>query len=220
MDMLGVSKTLNQDTNTNLLTMIILPSTYFGSTEYWSAIVQGGNEVVIDLGENYVKRSERNRTSILTSGGVMQLSVQLAHANRPRQAMRDMRIDYSKRWQHQHFVAMESAYRSSPYHMYYADRFTDLYNHRWEYLVDLNMATLERICAILKIAVPRISEQYIIASDNDIDMRDKRRTSTYEALPYIQVFEDRLPFEPNLSIFDLVMCEGPEAIGVLSQSRL
>ena len=122
--------------------MVVLPLTYWGNIEHFAHLLQAGDEAVIDLGENYVKRSERNRTSILTSGGVMQLSVQLAHANRPRQAMRDMRIDYSKRWQHQHFVAMESAYRSSPYHMYYADRFTDLYNHRWEYLVDLNMATL------------------------------------------------------------------------------
>ena len=28
--------------------MIILPSAYFGSTEYWTAIVKGGDEVVID----------------------------------------------------------------------------------------------------------------------------------------------------------------------------
>ena len=36
--------------------MIILPSAYFGSTEYWTAIRKGGDDVVIDLGENYVKR--------------------------------------------------------------------------------------------------------------------------------------------------------------------
>ena len=89
--------------------MIILPSAYFGSTEYWTAIRKGGDDVVIDLGENYVKRSERNRTEIMTSGGVMQLSVQLCHANKPRQPMRSMQIDYSKRWQHQHLVAIESA---------------------------------------------------------------------------------------------------------------
>ena len=78
--------------------MTILPLQYFGSTEYWTALIKGGDEVVIDLGENYVKRSERNRTTILASEGVMQLSVQLAHANRPRQPMRTMVIDYSKRW--------------------------------------------------------------------------------------------------------------------------
>ena len=202
------------------IAMIILPSAYFGSTEYWTALRRGGDSVVIDIGENYVKRSERNRTEIMTSGGVMQLSVQLAHANRPRQPMRTMQIDYSKRWQHQHRVAIESAYRSSPYYDYYAERFTKLFDHEWRYLIDLNYATLEAICAILKCPIPRISEQYIVAQEGDIDLRDKKRDSTFVAEPYIQVFSDREPFAPNLSIFDLVMCEGPAANDILLKSTL
>lgn len=199
--------------------MIILPSTYFGNIEYWSALRQGGDNVVIDLGENYVKRSDRNRTEIMTSGGVMQLSVQLSHANRPRQPMSKMEIDYSKRWQHQHRVAMESAYRSSPYYDYYAERFAKLYNREWKYLIELNHATLEAVCAILKCPVPRLSESYIIASDNDIDLRDKRRESSFSTEPYIQVFSDRIPFTPNLSIYDLIMCEGPSAGDILIKSK-
>ena len=195
--------------------MTILPSVYFGSIEYWAALVQAGDDAVIDIGENYVKRSERNRTEIMTSGGVMQLSVQLAHANRPRQPMRTMRIDYSKRWQHQHFVAIESAYRSSPYYDYYADRFTPLFEREWMRLVDLNMATLEAVCTTLKIKTPRISETYIVATEND-----KKRGSTLCAEPYIQVFDDHLPFAPNLSIFDLLMCEGPEALNYLKRAKL
>ena len=200
--------------------MIILPSVYFGSLEYWATLVQGGDEVVIDLGENYVKRSERNRTEIMTAGGVMQLSVQLRHANRPRQPMRSMKIDYSKRWQHQHLVAIESAYRSSPYYDYYGERFAKLYNREWKYLVDLNMASLEEVCAILKRPVPRISEQYIEASELDIDLRPKKQSATFEAAPYIQVFSDRFEFEPRLSIYDLVMCEGPAANELLAACRL
>jgi hypothetical protein len=200
--------------------MTILPSVYFGSIEYWAALVQAGDNAIIDIGENYVKRSERNRTEIMTSGGVMQLSVQLAHANRPRQPMRTMRIDYSKRWQHQHLIAIESAYRSSPYYDYYADRFTPLYEREWERLIDLNMATLESVCKTLKISVPRISDTYITATEDDLDLRDKKRGSTLCAEPYIQVFDDRLPFAPNLSIFDLLMCEGREATQLLGSCQL
>lgn len=200
--------------------MIILPSLYFGSTEYWTAIVKGGDEVVIDLGENYVKRSERNRTEIMTAGGVMQLSVHLERANRPRQPMRSMRIDYSKRWQHQHLIAMESAYRSSPYYDYYADRFTKLYQREWHYLVDLNLATLEEVCSLLKRPMPRLSESYIEASENDIDLRTKQRATEFVAAPYIQVFSDRFDFAPRLSIYDLLMCEGPATNEVLASCRL
>lgn len=149
----------------------------------------------------------------------MQLSVQLSHANRPRQPMSKMEIDYSKRWQHQHRVAMESAYRSSPYYDYYAERFAKLYNREWKYLIELNHAILEAVCAILKCPVPRLSESYIIASDNDIDLRDKRRESSFSAKPYIQVFSDRIPFTPNLSIYDLIMCEGPSAGDILIKSK-
>ena len=195
--------------------MVILPSVYYGSTEYWAALVQGGSDVVIDLGEHYVKRSERNRTEIMTSGGVMQLSVQLAHANRPRQPIGSMRVDYSKRWQHQHLVAMESAYRSSPYYDYYADRFVPLYEREWKHLVELNMAIMERVCSTLKVAVPPISESYVVAADGDIDLRPKRAEQVYQLEPYVQVFSDRMEFVPRLSIYDLLMCKGPEAVNYL-----
>jgi hypothetical protein len=134
--------------------------------------------------------------------------------------MRNIKIDYSKRWQHQHLVAMESAYRSSPYYDYYGERFAKLYNREWKYLVDLNMAALEEVCAILKRPVPRISEQYIEASELDIDLRPKKQSATFEAAPYIQVFSDRFEFEPRLSIYDLVMCEGPAANELLAACRL
>jgi hypothetical protein len=86
--------------------------------------------------------------------------------------------------------------------------------------VDLNMAILEALCKTLKINVPRISDTYITATEGDIDLRDKKRGSTPCAEPYIQVFDDRQPFVPNLSIFDLVMCEGPEAINYLKRVKL
>lgn len=191
--------------------MIILPLHYFGSTEYWSAILKGGDDVVIDIGEHYVKRSERNRTEILTSGGVMQLTAHVQQANRPRQPMRSMRLDYSKRWQHQHSVAMESAYRSSPYYDYYAECFSKLYKREYKYLVDLNLEAMEQICSILKHPVPRISESYVEAAADDLDLRRKQPSATFRAAPYIQVFSDRYEFVPRLSIYDLIMCEGPTA---------
>lgn len=197
--------------------MTILPLVYFGSVEYWSALVNGGDDVVIDIGEHYVKRSDRNRTEIMTAGGVMQLSVQLRHANKPRQPMQKMEIDYSKRWQHQHLIAIESAYRPSPYYEHYGDMFKPLFEREWRYLVDLNLAILELMCKILRVPMPRISKEYVVAAEGDIDMRKKRPETEFVAKPYIQVFSDRMPFEPNLSIFDLVMCEGRDAISYLKR---
>ena len=36
--------------------------------------------------------------------------------------------------------------------------------------------------------------------------------------PYYQVFSERMPFVPNLSIVDLLFCEGPSSAGVLAAS--
>ena len=201
--------------------MTILPSAYMPSVEYVARLLR--EDAVIDLGENYVKRSERNRALILSANGVMPLTVHVENANRPRQPMRDVRIDYSKRWQHQHWVSILSAYKSSPYFDYFADAVEPFYRREWQFLVDYNMEYLEVLLRLLgSNAAVKTSEQYIVATAEDNDFRPKQKNgSTFVAEPYFQVFSDRMPFQENLSILDLVMCEGPSAIdAVLMRCRL
>jgi hypothetical protein len=184
-------------------------------------LLQAGDEAVIDLGENYVKRSERNRTEIVTPTGGMVLSVPLVKANRPRTPMRDMRIDNSKRWQHQHWVAILSAYRSSPYYDYIADRIAPIYEREWNYLVDLNREILQAEFDILGIEPKhRLSEIYIEPSEGIVDLRDKKRESQFGSPQYFQLFMDRTPFVENASMLDLLMCEGREATALLNSCRL
>ena len=201
--------------------MVVLPLTYWGNIEHFANLLQGGEEAIIDLGENYVKRSERNRTEIVTPTGGMVLSVPLIKANRPRTPMRDMRIDNSKRWQHQHWVAILSAYRSSPYFDYIADRIATIYERKWEYLVDLNREILQAEFDILGIKPKfRFSEQYIEPSEDLIDLRNKKRESQFCSPQYFQLFMDRTPFVENASMLDLLMCEGREAIALFDSCRL
>ena len=201
--------------------MVILPLTYWGSIEHFAHLLQGGEEAIIDLGENYVKRSERNRTEIVTPTGGMVLSVPLVKANRPRTPMRDMRIDNSKRWQHQHWVAILSAYRSSPYFDYVADRIKPIYEREWEFLTDLNREILQAEFDILGLeAKHQFSERYIEPSEGIVDLRDKKRESQFCSPQYFQMFMDRTPFVENASMLDLLMCEGREAISLLSSCQL
>lgn len=201
--------------------MTILPSAYMPSVEYVARLLR--EECVIDLGEHYVKRSERNRASILSANGVMPLTVHVENANRMRQKMRDVRIDYSKRWQHQHWVSILSAYKSSPYFDYFADDIEPFYRREWQFLVDYNREYLQVLLKLLgsKCEV-KYSEQYVVAAEGDLDFRPKNKNgSTFVAEPYFQVFSDRMPFQANLSILDLIMCEGPSAIdAVLMRCQL
>ena len=193
--------------------MTILPSAYLPSIEYVARLLR--EDCVIDVGENYIKRSERNRASILSANGVMALTVNVENANRMRQSMRDVKIDYSKRWQHQHWVSILSAYKSSPYFDHFAGEIESFYRREWRYLVDYNNEYLSKILSLLN--VPRelpLSEKYVVAKEGDLDLRPKQKNdSTFVAEPYFQVFSDRMPFAENLSILDLLMCEGPAAVG-------
>ena len=201
--------------------MVILPLTYWGSVEHFAHLLQAGDEAIIDLGENYVKRSERNRTEIVTPTGGMVLSVPLIKANRPRTPMQDICIDNSKRWQHQHWVAILSAYRSSPYYDYIADRIAPIYEREWKFLIDLNREILQAEFDILGIEPKHsFSEIYIEPSESAIDLRDKKRESNFCSPQYFQLFMDRTPFVENASILDLLMCEGRETTALLNNCQL
>ena len=195
--------------------MTILPIAYMPSVEYVARLLR--EECVIDLGENYIKRSQRNRAQILSANGVMSLTVNVENANRPRQRIRDVRIDYSKRWQHQHWVSILSAYKSSPYFDHYAHLLEPYYKREWRYLVDYNMEYLSTLLRLLGVDNKvNISERYVAAREGDLDLRPKHNEgSTFVAEPYFQVFSDRMPFEANLSILDLLMCEGPQAVNAV-----
>ena len=197
--------------------MVILPAAYLPSVRYVARIAAGG--CVIDTGEHFLKRSERNRTHILTANGPMSLTVQVSHANRLRTPVREVRIDYSKRWQHQHWTALVSAYRSSPYFDHYAPRFERFYNERWEWLAEYDLAITEMLLGCVGIAMPRVADRYIEAAADDLDLRPKAaHDPAYRTVSYIQTFADRMPFTAGLSFADLLFCEGPDSTAVLMDS--
>lgn len=199
--------------------MKILPVTYLGSVEYFAHLLEGG--CVIDLGEHFVKRSERNRAVIMTANGVLPLTVNVCNANRPRIPVRDIRIDYSKRWQHMHRMAIVSAYRSSPYFDHYAPVLLPFYEERFEFLADYDIRLTEVLMKLAHIGGGlQISETYIECGAADTDLRAKKRESSFCCPPYYQLFSDRCEFAPNMSFLDLLFSEGPSSIDVLRRCRL
>ena len=170
--------------------MTILPLAYLPSVEYFWHLSRGG--CVVDLGEHFVKRSERNRTRILATDGVMELTAHVRHANRPGQ----------------------------PYFDHYALLFEPFYRRSPEFLADLDLGLLEVLCRQARIPMPALSERYVEAAPGDTDLRPKHREGpAFIAEPYYQVFSDRMPFEANLSFADLLFAEGPEAVSVLARCR-
>lgn len=199
--------------------MLILPATYLPDIEYVARLITAGDDYIIDCGENYIKRSVRNRTTIMTANGTLDLTVPVVNANRPRTPMSRMQIDYSKPWQHQHWVAILSAYRSSPYFDMIAERLEGFYTTPHTSLVEFNLAILRTLLDFMGYTAPlRTSETYIVATEADTDLRPKHRTTEFTTPQYFQLFSDRIPFAENLSILDLLMSEGIYASALLTKS--
>ena len=188
--------------------MKILPLAYLGSQEWWQVALEP--DAVIDVGEHFVKQTCRSRCEIATASGRMSLSANVVKGSSIRkQAVRDIRLDYSKRWQHQHSVAIRSAYKSSPYYDYYADLLVPFFEQPHEFLYDFSRGLTEVVRKIGGVGQElRFSERYIVAGPDDIDLRGHNFLGPRSESPtYWQVFSERLPFESNCSVIDALFNE-------------
>ena len=94
--------------------------------------------LIINADEPFVKQTFRNRAVIATENGVQNLTIPVIHDG-GRVSMRDVRISEHGNWRHQHWNAMVSAYRKSPFFDYYADDFAHFYEERDGFLMDFNL---------------------------------------------------------------------------------
>ena len=207
--------------------MIILPTAYLGNIQYYTKLLQTEQTVVIDGGEHYVKQSLRNRCDILGANGVIALTVPVLKKSGEKTAVKEVRIDYTKAWQHQHWNSIHSAYKGSPYFDFFGERFELFYRKRYDFLWDFNREIGQAVFDILKIK-PDIneSEVYVETMEGDLDLRQQLSSKPrlqsddphFSPASYHQVFADRAGFVPNLSVLDLLFCEGRYATGIIRES--
>lgn len=126
---------------------MILPTTYLGAKSWFEDYMR--EPATIEVNETFEKQTFRNRCLIRdTHGQLIRLSVPVVKAEH-KQFTRDIRISYQQRWQHQHWMALVSAYEHTPYFMYFADYLQPFYEQEITYLVDLNMGLTEVIVDLL-----------------------------------------------------------------------
>ncbi len=203
----------------------LLSSAYFGPVQYYTKFLSHP-EVIIEKHENYPKQSYRNRCKILAANGPLSLVVPVKK-EAPKTPITSITIDYDTDWQKLHWRSLESAYRSAPFYEFYADDIAKFYHQRPASLFDMNMEIHSIICDWLNITAGKTSEKYVHpphpACDDFRDTlhpkKQRNRPDPYfSPVAYPQVFDDKFPFEANLSILDLVFNEGPNAIEILKAS--
>ena len=177
--------------------------------------------LVVDDISPFVKQTYRNRAVIAAENGAQQLTIPVIHDG-GRVAMRDVRISEHGNWRHQHWNALVSAYRKSPFFEYYADDFAHFYEEKDGFLLDFNL----RLHAVVG-ELFGLEREVRLLSDGpvgipmSVDIRSFAEPKALAAVqcacgqPYYQVFAQRNGFIPSLSIVDLLFNTGPEGLLVL-----
>ena len=177
---------------------MVLPTTYMGSTEWYRQLLANPSAVQIEVMESFPKQTYRNRCTITTPDGLLSLTVPVKRAD-SKQFTRDVEISYQQRWQHQHWIALVSAYKRTPYFDYYADFFRPFYEQETRFLVDFNEKLHQVIISLMA---------------NDIHPTILHNpTQPYTTLHYTTDWQG-LNLEPcfgnGQSILDLLFEYGPE----------
>lgn len=194
-----------------VMNAVLLPSCYLPPLQFYREVVRN-KTVFLEYYEHFPKQTFRNHCEIYGANGRLKLSVPLSKRSE-RTITKDIRIAYDTDWRTLHWRSLQSAYRRSPYFEYYEDDFVGFYEgEKFEFLVDLNEALLNKISELLGLDTPfQKTSSYEKTPLNALDLRSKLETSNYEPETtngYYQVFGNKSGFLPNLSIVDLLFNEG------------
>lgn len=202
---------------------ILVHPTYFPSIATFVAIAKA-DDLVFEVCDNYQKQTYRNRMFIYDANGKLPLTIPVIHSQKNRQLYKEILIADAPNWQELHWKSILSAYSSSPFFEFYEHDFRPLFTDRFEMLIDFNLKCLEVIYDCLELPFQFEKTKTFEKQPKDqIDFRilaDSRKEKDQDFKPYVQVFDDKHGFIPNLSILDLICNEGPNAVLYLEAQNL
>lgn len=204
----------------------VLSSAYWPNIHYFYYLLN--SEVIyIDLHEHFEKQSFRNRTRILTANGELNLSIPVKKWE-AKATTKSIEISYAEDWQKQHWRAIQSAYKNSPYFDFLEDEIRSFYEQEYKYLHEYNADQLKWLLKAfrLKREIVYTSEYFENFNDDILDLRQlihpKKEVTPPELkividMPYYQTFSEKFGFVPNLSVLDLIFNEGIKSYKYLIQ---
>jgi WbqC-like protein len=180
----------------------------------WFQKIKQDTCVYIEQHEHYTKQSYRNRCNVLGANGVLSLSIPVV-ATHDKQLISDVKISYDEKWQQQHWRTIESAYRNTPYFIYYADALKSFYQKKYDFLFEYNIELIQLLMKNFKLNTDiKFTETYDTldyANDYRNSIHPKKEIAETAFKPYPQLFNEGQPFKANLSSIDLLFNTGPNA---------
>ena len=189
----------------------VLEPTYFPPISHWKHI--SSNNLQWSIKSRYNKQTLTNRTYIDSSNGELMLTVPIKHSgkNVPRKFSK-IKIDNSSNWKKTHFKSIKICYQSSPFFEFYEDDISFFYESDYEYLHQLNFASINLVCKWINLEMPKenfnVQEKEFI---NLIYLSNTKRTHELLEKKYTQTFQVSNGFINDLSILDLIFNCGPDS---------
>lgn len=181
----------------------------------WWTMACSAETVMLDGWEHFQKMTYRNRYRISGANNPILLTVPLTSGREQHLPMREVAIYNHDRWQVQHWRTLVSVYRRTPYFDHYEHSLQPLFETPYTLLAQFNLAAMQWVKQQLRLPFT-IQETQSYVGEYPPEITDIRNTKVTVSPPqYHQVFEDRIGFQPDLSILDLLFSEGPGAIQLL-----
>lgn len=208
------------------MTEVLLHPGYFGPIDQF-AVMAKADAIVFENEDNYQKQTYRNRQYIYGANGKLLLNIPIKHLSTAKQGnnagkhqkYKDVKVENNFHWQRDHWRSIQTAYRTSPFFEYYEDDFAPIYERPVQFLLDFNYRCTELVFSCVSLAIHYTkTTEFIAASQTMIDQRGlivSKRKNIGNEIPYLQVFEEKYGFLPNLSILDLLFNEGPQTLHYL-----
>jgi len=212
---------------------------------FFDKIQQADLFVLLD-NVQFKKNEWQNRNRIKTSQGWQWLTVPIEHHFG--QKIQQVKICQTREWRARHVHAILTNYHQAPYFETYWREIEDLFTIRWEYLSALNIYVIQHLMKLLDITTPVHIASQLPALPEQPDERLVALARYFGATTYLAgaggrsymnlktyhdakidvVFQDYShpvypqlfgPFEPYMSVLDLLFNCGDHSRGILSSKE-
>jgi WbqC-like protein family len=184
---------------------------YFGSIKLYSSLIKCTNVFFLPS-VPFAKSLHVNRTKLMGANGPLLLTIPLVGGRDKKQLLKDVQISYTDPWRQIHWKGIKSGYSKAPWFEEYGPELENLYQQKEKFLLDWNLNCMQWVIKKLKLKLDILAE-----TDSSIQIQqvENKQIKIVNQPVYQQVFAERHGFVPNLSVLDLLLCEGPLALNYL-----